>query len=226
MERVYGWTTTALFALGFLLAGVATAEGQLATAGVRPGDQVIIEFYTAAGKSIPEVAGERIVDQSGELFLPYVGPVLVEGLTAGEIRTTLRNRYESFYEDPVIDVQTKFRVNVTGAVREPGNYLVEPTTTIVDVVSLAGGLGTSVSAGVSGGAPDAARVHLFRDGGSSVLDLRAEHADPALMNMRVTSGDWIWVPAQSISIWRENLSLIGGVLSIAASVVWIANVVN
>jgi len=226
MDRVKTWLITAVLCSLFLAVGSDPSSAQIGRVGVRPGDQVVIEFYTAAGKQLPEVAGERIVDQSGEVFLPYVGPVSVEGMTAGEIRNTLLTRFGNYYEAPVIDVQVRFRVNVTGAVRTPGNYLVDPTTTIVDVVSKAGGLGTSVSSGIAGGAPDAERVHLFRNGRTSILDLRAEEANPELLGMHVSSGDWIWVPAKSISVWRENLSLIGGVLSIAASVVWIANVVN
>lgn len=194
--------------------------------GVKPGDQVVLDFYTAAGVVLHEVSGERLVDAQGDLFLPYIGNVHVLDRTAEEIRNMLVKRYESYYQAPVIDVQIKFRVNITGAVRAPGNYLVEPTTTVVDVVSLAGGLGTSVSSGVPGGAADASRIHLFRDGDTSVIDLRAGSADPQILGMPVISGDWIWVPAEPLSAWRENVGLIGGVLSIAASVVWIATVVN
>jgi protein involved in polysaccharide export with SLBB domain len=194
--------------------------------GVQPGDQVVLDFYTAAGVVLREVSGERLVDEDGQLFLPYIGDVHVHDKTAEEIRDILVERYEEYYQSPVIDVQIKFRVNITGAVRNPGNYLVEPTTTIVDVVSLAGGLGTSVSAGVVGGAADASRIHLVREGQTSVLDLRAEAADERLLGMPVISGDWLWVPAEPMSVWRENLHIIGGVLSIAASLVWITTIVS
>ena len=194
--------------------------------GVQPGDQVELEFYTAAGVVLHEVSGERIVDEHGELFLPYIGDVFVLDKTADEIRDLLVERYRSYYQSPVIDVQIKFRVNITGAVRRPGNYLVVPTTTIVDVVSLAGGLGTSVSQGVTGGAADASRIHLFRDGSTSVLDLQADDSNAERLGMPVISGDWIWVPAEPMSVWRENIGLIGGVLGIAASVVYISTVVN
>ena len=190
--------------------------------GVRPGDQVILDFYTAAGVVLNEVSGERIVDQNGELFLPYIGDVMVLDQSADEIRALLVDRYSAYYQSPVIDVQIKFRVNITGAVRSPGNYLVEPTTTIVDVVSMAGGLGTSVTLGLPGGAADASRVHLFRAGETSIMDLEAEDAYEHLLGMPVISGDWIWVPAEPKSIWRENISLIGGVLGIAVSTVWLA----
>lgn len=236
MNGVQRWVLTALGLA--LLAFPGQAQGQApaesgggggaesARRGVRPGDQVVLDFYTAAGVVLHEVSGERLVDESGELFLPYIGDVYVLDRTADEIRDMLVERYESYYQAPVIDVQIKFRVNITGAVRSPGNYLVEPTTTIVDVVSLAGGLGTSVSQGVPGGAADASRIHLFRDGDTSVIDLRAGKAEAGVLGMPVISGDWIWVPAEPLSAWRENVTLIGGVLSIAASLVWIAAVTN
>ena len=228
----------ALTVLGLTMAWTPAAMGQEAGAGgggahattpdlgVQPGDQVLLDFYTAAGVVLDEVSGERIVDKNGELFLPYIGNVFVRDKTADQIRDILVERYVEYYQSPVIDVQIKFRVNITGAVRTPGNYLVEPTTTIVDVVSLAGGLGTSVSLSLPSGAADASRIHLFRNGSTTVLDLRAEEADPEVLGTPVVSGDWIWVPAEAMSVWRENLGVIGSVLGIAASIVWIASVTN
>ncbi|MGI9629288.1 MAG: polysaccharide biosynthesis/export family protein [Longimicrobiales bacterium] len=194
--------------------------------GVQPGDQVVLDFYTAAGVVLHEVSGERIVDKNGHLFLPYIGNVFIRDMTAVQIRELLVSRYESYYQAPVIDVQIKFRVNITGAVRRPGNYLVEPTASMVDVVSLAGGLGTRVSEGVTGGAGDASKVHLYRHGETSVFDLRAEEAEDGALGMPVISGDWIWVPAQPSSVWRQNMGLIGSALGIFASSIVIYSSLN
>ncbi|MFP3948017.1 MAG: polysaccharide biosynthesis/export family protein [Gemmatimonadota bacterium] len=185
---------------------------------VQPGDRLEIAMFTAAGERLPEVSGTRIVDRSGRIFLPYVGSVEVEDRNVGEIRESLAERYASFYSDPVIDVEAEIRVNVTGAVRQPGNYFVSPTSTIIDALATAGGSSPEVDIGGFGGAADLSRVRLVRTGDSRVLDLRPDVADPEVLQLLVQSGDWLHVPPQPTSQWRSDLQLLSGVFSVAGSI--------
>lgn len=186
---------------------------------VEPGDRVQISMFSAAGDPLEQVSGTRRVDREGRLFLPFVGLVQVRGLGASEIRELLERRYADFYSNPVIDVETEIRVNVTGAVRQPGNYFVPPTSTIVDALATAGGTASEVEFTGLGGAADPSRVRLVRRGQPPrILDLRAEMADSTVLNMPVRSGDWLHVPPQSRSRWRSNLQLVSSFLSVVGSV--------
>ena len=187
---------------------------------VQPGDRVEISMFTAAGEELNEVSGTRTVDREGRLFLPYVGRVEVQGLTASEIRELLVERYADFYSSPVVDVETEIRVNVTGAVRQPGNYFLVPTSTIVDALSTAGGTQSEVEFSGLGVAADPSRIRLVRRGGERrILDLRPEAVDSALLNLPIRSGDWLHVPPRSESRWRSNLQLAGSALSVVGSIV-------
>lgn len=185
---------------------------------VRPGDRVTLTIFTAAGEALEEVAGQRIVDRAGQLFLPFVGEVEVAGMEAGEIRELLVTRYSNYFTSPVVDVRTEIRVNVTGAVRSPGNFFVDPTSTVVDVLSRAGGITSEVATSGFGVAADLSRVQLVRGGQIRVLNLRPETVGARGMALPVQSGDWIHVPPQPRSRWRDNLQLAGSFLSVVGSI--------
>ena len=175
-----GGTAAALFALTLLAGGCAkTPEAApevlvlppVSRTGVQPGDQVVIRFYTAAGFLHTEVSGERTVDGSGSLFLPFLGTVDVVGMGSEEVRTLLEDRYGTLYADPVVEVVTNVNVNITGAVGRPGQFFLPPSATLVDALAVAGGVTSEIGA-IQGGASDPSRVRLVRDGVATVIDLR------------------------------------------------------
>ncbi len=181
------------------------------------GDQIDIEFFTASGAEVREITGSRWVDQAGQIYLPYIGLTSVGNLDANGIRNHLIDRFAAFYDAPVVEVSVKLRVNVTGSVRQPGHYFVEPTSTLIDALATAGGSGGEIDISSAGGAADPERVHLVRGGQLEILDLRAQSMGPAMFERLVESGDWLYVPPQARSRWRDNIGLIGSVLSVIAS---------
>ena len=182
-----------------------------------PGDQIETDFYTAGGEPLGSVQGSRLVDRQGNVFFPYAGTVRVQGLDAEQIRTLLIREFEPFYNDPVITVNVKLKVNVTSVVGAPGHYLLDPTSTIVDALATAGGAGSEVSV-ANNTAADVANVRLVRDGQALLLDLRSETADPIAIEMQIQSGDWIHVPPQRRSRLRDDIQFWAGVLSLVTSV--------
>lgn len=182
------------------------------------GDRLELAMFTAAGERLAEVSGTRIVDRSGRVFLLCVGSIQVQGRNVSDIREQLEGRYTAFYADPVIDVEAEIRVNVTGAVRQPGNYFVSPTSTIIDALATAGGSSPEVDIGGYGGAADLSRVRLVRTRETPILDLRPDVADPEVLQLLVQSGDWLHVPPQPSSEWRSDLQLLSGILSVAGSI--------
>ena len=187
--------------------------------GVQPGDQVIIAFYTAAGIELTEVSGERTVDPNGEIFLPFLGTVPVVGLETAGIRRLLEERYGTLYSDPVVEVVTNVNINITGAVRESGQFFVPPSATLVDVLARAGGVTSEIDVGVSGGASDPSQVRLVRDGVATVIDMRPLEIRPEVIELQVQSGDWLYVPRALRSQLRGDISFYGSVASTLLTIV-------
>lgn len=208
--------------LAFVLFGLlASPLGAQNTArsteyGLQPGDQVETTFYTAGGEALASVAGTRLVDREGNVFFPFIGTVHVQGSDAQVIREQLVQRFGPYYKDPVITVTVKLKVNITGIVGAPSHYLLDPTTTIVDAIAQAGGTGLEFQ--VANNAPaDLEHVRLVREGQTIMMNLRPETADPRPLEMRVQSGDWIYVPPRPRSRFRDDISFYAGLLSLFTS---------
>jgi len=132
---------------------------------------------------------EARVSQEGKISLPLLGDVAVGGLTASSLEQLLRGRYDRYLQNPQIGILVKeYRsqsVTVTGAVRNPGVYQLTGPKTLIDLLSIAGGINEH-----AGG-----QVHLYRQAPegrqSYVVDLLVLASNPALVNMPVQAGDVI-----------------------------------
>jgi polysaccharide export outer membrane protein len=158
------------------------------------------------------------VDREGNLFFPFVGTVQVEGLDATEIRELLTERFATYYRHPVITVDVKLKVNVTGVVGQPGRYLLDPSSTVMDALSEAGGAGLEFTI-ANNPAADLGSVQLVRDGRTTILDLRPEAVSAEVLDMLVASGDWIHIPPKTRSRLRDDVTFWSGVLSLVTSAV-------
>ena len=113
--------------------------------------------------------------------------------------------YSQFLQHQSIDVTLLRRVQVLGAVRNPGLYPVDATMTISDALALAGGA-------TSDGRPD--RVELVRDGKRIESELGPE---TRLSGAAIQSGDQLFVPERS---WlARNTGLVAAGLSTGASLI-------
>lgn len=186
--------------------------------GVRAGDEVTIRVFTSAGAQLSEVSGVRIVDPSGQIYLPYVGTLIVEGQSAPEIRNLLAREYSRLYSDPVVEVVSRLKVNVTGAVRSPGHYLLDPSSTIIDALAGAGGVGSEIDIGMYA-ASDPSSSRIVRNGRLHILDLRPNTADPDVFSLPIQSGDWIHIPIAERSRVREKVQFWGGIVSLVTSTI-------
>lgn len=116
----------------------------------------------------PDVSVERRVDGSGDVNLPLLGALHVEGLTVAEAQALIARRYvdeEIFIEPEVVVTVVEYspkEIMVLGQVGRQGKQLFPPevsTMSIVEAITSAGGL-TRIAKG------DAVRVTRKRDGGA------------------------------------------------------------
>ncbi len=105
------------------------------------GDQIHIEVFGNADlTTTAAVAGD------GTVHLPLVGSVHVGNASPTEAANAIETAFRDgeFLVDPhvtVIVVQSSSqRVSVLGEVRSPGRYPLESTTTVLDLIALAGGI--------------------------------------------------------------------------------------
>lgn len=89
-----------------------------------------------------EVYGHWIlVDSRGDVMLPKIGRVHIQGLTTLQAGDTLTRLYSEILVDPIIVVKVQNReVSVLGEVRTPGKYLLEKeVNTLTEIIALAQG---------------------------------------------------------------------------------------
>lgn len=165
---------------------------------LRPGDMVRLRIWRE-----PDLSGDFPVDQDGVVVFPKIGAQRVTSQSPDQLRERLVAAYRFYLRNPSIDVVLLRRVNIRGAVRQPGLYTVDATTTLADAIALAGG---STPDG------DMDRVEILRDGRRIVTRLSR---DKTLAELPIQSGDQIFIPERS---WiSRNTGIVATVISASVS---------
>jgi polysaccharide export outer membrane protein len=91
----------------------------------------------------PDLSGEFVVDSSGVLAAPFVGQILVKGMTLREFESAYaaKLRDAQILRDPRVNAEvTSFRpIYVLGEVKKPGQYAYVSGMTVQKAVALAEG---------------------------------------------------------------------------------------
>ena len=167
---------------------------------LRPGDALRLRIWRE-----PELSGDFMVDEHGDVTLPRLGRRSVRDVPIDSVRARVVRDYDEILKDVTIEVTPLYRVRITGAVRNPGLFTVDPTMTVADAVGLAGGVSPQGRSG---------RVLLMRDG-----QLFSSLAPGArLVELALRPADELQVPERS---WlSRNAGLAIGAVSATASLLW------
>ncbi|MCU0881859.1 MAG: SLBB domain-containing protein [Hyphomonadaceae bacterium] len=116
--------------------------------GLGPLDMISVEVF-----GIPDLSRNVEVNGAGEIQLPLIGPVQVEGLTPDQAARTIENRYRGRYVvNPSVSIRVTQRqarlLSVTGAVERPGVYPFSGPTTLLQGLALGGGFDVDGAASV------------------------------------------------------------------------------
>lgn len=93
-----------------------------------------------------EMSAENVVVRpDGKISLPLVNDIDAVGLTVEQLRAAISRKAEEFVQAPTVSVVVKeinsLRVSILGqGVAKPGQYPLLRTTTIVELISMAGGV--------------------------------------------------------------------------------------
>lgn len=102
------------------------------------------EITLPLGQFRQDNAAGMIVEDDGHLFFPYVGRLMVKGLTVTQLREVLTTRLSKVLQNPQIDVKViayrSQKVYVGGEVKAPAVYNVSDVPfTLMEAVNRAGG---------------------------------------------------------------------------------------
>lgn len=143
-----------------------------------PEDQIMVQ-----GPNAEDIANKPFrIDGQGEVIFPLLGSVHAGGLTVREFEQALNIRAKSFLRNPQLVVNvTEFRsqpVSVIGAVNSSGVHQIEGRKTLVEMISLAGGLRTDAGSTIhitrSLGKIPLPQAHADETGFYSVADIRLQ----------------------------------------------------
>ncbi len=85
------------------------------------------------------------VRPDGNISIPLINDVHAAGLTPAQLKDKIVDEAKKYIEDPSITVVVKAinsrKVFITGEVRKPGPYSLSGATSVLQLISMAGGLG-------------------------------------------------------------------------------------
>nr|WP_246007576.1 polysaccharide biosynthesis/export family protein [Halomonas nitroreducens] len=116
------------------------ADGLTPGYQIKPGDQVTLRAWGAV-----ELDRVMPVDAQGNIFIPSIGPLAVQGLNSQQLDASVRQAIRSVYPDNV-QVYTNLQgvqpvgVFVTGYVENPGRYAGTPSDSLLYFLDQAGGI--------------------------------------------------------------------------------------
>ena len=106
---------------------------------VGPGDSLAVDLWGGYSQRLM-----RVVDRTGRVSLPEVGPILVSGKNLADVQMTIQRTLRTQFRDLSADVSVArlrtIRIYVVGDVAEPGAYDVSSLSTPLNALVMAGGV--------------------------------------------------------------------------------------
>jgi len=171
------WTTS-----GIQFAVAGTPEDYL----LGPGDLVKVNVY-----GYEDLTTEVRISQTGFVNYPLIGEVSISGLSPREAAVLIGGKLVAggFIREPKVDVLVlqfeSQKIAVLGQVVKPGKYPLSGASTVLDMLSEAGGVVPAL-------AGDQASL-LRKDGSKITIDLHALFQGDQKQNFKVSGGDTIFV---------------------------------
>ena len=105
---------------------------------VKPGDTLSISVWKE-----PDLQKETLVRPDGSFSFPLVGEVDAKGKTVADLNKFVSQKLAKFISDPVVTVSIQEikgnKVYVIGQVNRPGEFIMNPSVDVMQVLSMAGG---------------------------------------------------------------------------------------
>ncbi|MCL7945153.1 polysaccharide biosynthesis/export family protein [Marinobacter sp. ATCH36] len=160
---------------------------------VLPGDQVTLRIWGAV-----DIDQVMPVDAQGNIFIPAVGPVQVEGVSHSQLDAVVRQAVQEVYPNNV-NVYTNLQgvqpvaVFVTGYVEKPGRYAGVPSDSVLYLLDQASGVDDELGS--------YRKIRLIRDGETIArVDLYDFLRTGTLNHPQLQEGDTVLVEPRGPSV--------------------------
>jgi polysaccharide biosynthesis/export protein len=202
-----------LFVIPLFVCSVFATDGQSISSYVLgPQDQIAIHCVEDEEISDKPVA----VDNNGFINLPLVGRLKVAGLTVEQVESELSTRLKTYYKQPGVSVtivETRSQpVSVIGSVKSPGVHQIDGHKNLIEVLSLAGGLGDDaghcikITRRLEWGRVPVANAVDDATGSYSIAEIDVK----ALMEARNPAANIMILPQDVISVPRAEMIYVIG----------------
>ncbi len=188
-----GAALASLFAAVLLIVPLQEAAAQGGAYVVNPGDVLDISVWKEE-----ELQREVRVLPDGTISFPLAGQLDVRGKTVGQVQDAILNRIKKYIPDAAVTVAIReaagHKVFVLGQVQRPGEYTMHQRVSIMQALSMAGGL--TAFAGES-------RIRILRKHDGKEIALPFNYSDVKAgksleMDVQLLPGDVIVVPNDSL----------------------------
>ncbi len=182
--------------------GPAAVAIRSAATSPRPGD--MIRLVVAREK---ELTVDGLVDARGEITLPRLGTLRVTSISARDLEDSVRTLYSAFLRHPDVTVRVQRRIVISGEIMKAGEYYLDASQSLPDLIALAGGFGKDART---------SSVEIVRDGVRLNADSRT-YGSVAELDLR--SGDHVyvatkpWIVRNAIPLFSSAIVLLSVVLS-------------
>ena len=99
----------------------------------------------------PELTKQLVVRPDGKITYPLIGEIQASGMTVKDLQKEVSKRLEKYVTDANVTVillkAQYYKIFVTGKVNKPGDFIVGRPTTVMQAISMAGGLSPFASPG-------------------------------------------------------------------------------
>lgn len=178
---------------------------------IGPVDQVELTMFEA-----PELSGHFRVDAMGDITLPLLGRVHVQGKTAEEVAASIERRYveadilkqDNAHATVFLADYTTQKITVNGEVRSPGLYPALGVRMLNEVISAAGGVLPTASSKMV--------ITRKSDPGNPItLEYNPWALNPVIPQVQIFPGDSILVPKAGVvyvvgNVFRSGAYVLDG----------------
>ncbi len=170
-----------------VLSSVAVAEGTSYLIG--PGD--VLEISVWKDESLSR---NVIVPPDGVISFPLIGDIDVNNMTITTLRNTVRKKLGEFVKDVTVTVLltqiNSLRAYVIGKVNRPGQFPINQDTTVMQILTMAGGLNPYADEG---------KINILRQNGNETTRIPFDYKDIVKgknleQNILIKKGDVVVVP--------------------------------
>lgn len=137
--RVTNIRSRAFLLICCLLQSVAVWSQTVPEYNLQPGDQIEVSVW---GEE--DLQRTVLIRPDGRLSFPLVGEVIALGRTAPEVEAEMTEKIRPYVPEAVVTVAVSSiegnRIYVIGQVNDPGTFVMNPRLSVLQALSLAGGL--------------------------------------------------------------------------------------